>query len=232
FPLQHRREPMGVLFMRAAAERGPLSERTIRAARTIAHTTAVALRNAQMFERIRQQSAQATAEKAEAEKEVADLKQMQAELHKTKGFLENLVDSSPDAIIATNMQGRILVWNKAAERIIGYSREEATANLHVADVYHDDAREVMAALRADTGGGPGRLEQHPVHILSKDGERIPVTLSASMLYEEGREMASVGILKDMRGSSPDRGEAVTGPGQAHALGEAGDDSRAGGHDCP
>ncbi len=196
FPLQHHDEPMGVLLLRASARHGPFPEQTIRLARTIAHTTAIALRNARLFERITKESVRASEGKAQAEKEVADLKQVETELRKTKTFLENLIDSSNDAIVAADMKGRIIVWNKTAERILGYSREEAT-KMHVFDIYDEDARDIMAALRSDSKGEKGKLER-TVQVVSKDEERIPVSLSAAVLYEDGREIATVGLLTDIR----------------------------------
>jgi PAS domain S-box-containing protein len=199
FPLQHHEEPMGVLFLRARAERGPFSDRTIRVAKTIAHTTAVALRNAQLFERMRSESIRATEEKVQAEREVEDLKAIQEELRQTKDFLENLIDSSADAIVAADMDGQVLVWNKAAERVTGYGRKEALGGLHVTRLYPDrGAFEVMEMMRSEESGGPGRLEEHRLEILDRHGERIPVSLSAAILYEDGREIATMGIFTDLR----------------------------------
>ena len=38
--------------------------------------------------------------------------------------LATLVDSSDDAIVGTDLERKITVWNKGAERIYGYSAEE------------------------------------------------------------------------------------------------------------
>ncbi len=44
----------------------------------------------------------------------------------------------------------------------------------------------------------GRLLPSRREILTKEGERVPVTLAASIIYEDGREVASVGIISDLR----------------------------------
>lgn len=44
------------------------------------------------------------------------------------GFMENLVEQNPDAIIFADTEGTIRVWNVAAERIFGFSKEEAVGS--------------------------------------------------------------------------------------------------------
>ncbi|MGH7773243.1 MAG: PAS domain S-box protein, partial [Candidatus Binatia bacterium] len=47
------------------------------------------------------------------------------EVTKGKVYIENLVENAGDAIISTDMEDRILTWNRGAEVIFGYSKEEA-----------------------------------------------------------------------------------------------------------
>lgn len=46
------------------------------------------------------------------------------ELQESKNFLESLIDSSPNIVISTDLNDRILVFNKTAERIFGYAEED------------------------------------------------------------------------------------------------------------
>ena len=52
--------------------------------------------------------------------------QLYDEVSKGKAYIENLVENAGDAIISTNMKDRILTWNRGAEVIFGYSKEEVT----------------------------------------------------------------------------------------------------------
>jgi signal transduction histidine kinase len=52
----------------------------------------------------------------------------------------------------------------------------------------------MSELRS----GGGRMQPSRRDIVTKDGELVPVTLAASIIYEDGREVASVGIISDLR----------------------------------
>lgn len=51
--------------------------------------------------------------------------QLYDEVMKDKAYIENLVENAGDAIVSTDMEDRILTWNRGAEVIFGYSKEEA-----------------------------------------------------------------------------------------------------------
>jgi PAS domain S-box-containing protein len=123
---------------------------------------------------------------------------LETELRKTKEFLEKLIDSAVDAIIAADMDGNIILFNPGAERIYGYRAEEMVGQ-HVEKLYPEGvARQIMRMLRSPSYGGVGRLELTRREILTKDGEIIPVNMTASIIYEDGREVATVGIVSDLR----------------------------------
>ena len=114
-------------------------------------------------------------------------------------FLKNLLMSSADAIIASDMTGKILIFNEDASKITGYSQKEALEVLNIRNIYPGDgAREVMRRLRSEDYGGKGKLKSCRVDLLSKDGTTVPIELSASVVYEDGEELATVGFFHDLR----------------------------------
>lgn len=128
-------------------------------------------------------------------RDVTAARQMADELQQTKDFLEKLINSSVDAIIAADMKGRVILFNKGAEEICGYTADEAKARLNVKELYPQGvAKDVMTRLRA----GSGRLGVSRQEIITKNGERVPVNMTASIVYEGGRETATVGIFTDLR----------------------------------
>jgi len=56
----------------------------------------------------------------------------------------------------------------------------------------------MKKLRSDDYGGRGKLENFKLIIYGKNHEEIPVSLSASIVYEGEKEIASLGIFTDLR----------------------------------
>ncbi len=132
-------------------------------------------------------------------RDVTRQRELAEALRQTTDFLERLIDSSVDAIIAADLKGNIILFNKAAEAICGYTSAEVIGKLHVTNLYPDGlARELMKKLRAPEHGGPGRLASSRAVIISRTGERIPVNLAASIIYEGQRETATVGLFTDLR----------------------------------
>ena len=132
--------------------------------------------------------------------DLSQRKQMERELQEAHDFLDNLVKSSPDAIIATDMNGRILLWNKSAEEILGYAAEEVIGKMNIQQIYPEGmAKQVMKMMRAPEYGGPGRLRSYPIVPVRRDGTIIEGNLSAAIIYDaQGNEMAQVGIFVDLK----------------------------------
>jgi two-component system NtrC family sensor kinase len=132
--------------------------------------------------------------------DISDRKRMERELKEANEFLMKLIESSVDGIIVTDMRGGILLFNQGAENILGYKAEEVALKMNIRSIYPPGiAKEVMEKLRSPDYGGVGKLTSFPILHRRKDGELIEGDLSASIIYDEdGKEIASVGIFKDLR----------------------------------
>ena len=132
--------------------------------------------------------------------DISDRKKMERELKEANDFLMNLIESSVDGIIVTDMKGDILIFNKGAENLLGYKSEEVVGKMNIRSIYQPGvAKGVMDKLRSPDFGGVGKLTSFPIFHRRKDGELIEGDLSASLIYDEkGNEIASVGIFKDLR----------------------------------
>jgi len=125
-------------------------------------------------------------------------KEMARNLKKAYDFENNLIQSSIDGIIASDSDGEIIIFNKGAENIFGYTQKEAFSKIHVTQLYYEGvARKIKKMIYGPEFGGPGRLLNYEVEILNKDGLSVPILLSATLLYEEEEEVATVGFFKDM-----------------------------------
>jgi len=118
---------------------------------------------------------------------------------RSNAFQRNLIMSSVDGVIAADIKGKIIMFNDAASEISGTSIDEALETMDIRKLYPGDgAREIMQKLRSDDYGGKGKLKSSKIDIIRKDGEKIPINLNASIVYEGGKEVASIGFFHDMR----------------------------------
>ena len=113
-----------------------------------------------------------------------------------KQYLARLIDSSPDAIISTDKDGNVVLFSERAEALLGYRAKEVTGR-NISVLYGDaaGARQVALEMRK-RGGTVSSLESI---MLAKDGNNIPVLISASFLFnEKGEEVGTVGFVRDLR----------------------------------
>lgn len=111
-PILHEEKPLGVLFLRSR-QRWAVGEHELELVTTIAHTTAIALRNARLLQSLRDQTQQSTFARVEAERRL-QLFQRYAD------FFE----SSADGMVVIDRQGHVLLTNPKAREITGFSESE------------------------------------------------------------------------------------------------------------
>ena len=128
----------------------------------------------------------------------ARLRAYQKQLRQHYEFEERLLDACPDGIMANDRDGRIILYNKGAQRLLGYTPEEVLHKLPVQDFYPGgEAQAIKKALLSDEYGGPGTLLDYTTSIVNKEGRTIPIRLSAALLFKDGEELAVVGYFQDL-----------------------------------
>jgi PAS domain S-box-containing protein len=132
--------------------------------------------------------------------DITERKRIENELRETNEFFLNLIESSVDGIMVTDMKGNIIIFNKGAEVLTGHTAEEVIGKIHITQIYPEGvAKEIMKKLRSPEYGGVGKFIPSQLSIVNKYGEEIPIQLSATLIYDgEGKEVASVGIFTDLR----------------------------------
>jgi len=124
---------------------------------------------------------------------------MEQRLQKERSFLTNLLESSVNCIIAADTKRTVIFFNRAAEKLTGYRAKDVIGKFSVTRFYPPGvAKDIMEKLRSDEYGGKGKLENLEIKLRTKKGEEIPVMVSASIVYEGGKEIAYLGIFTDLR----------------------------------
>ena len=104
-------------------------------------------------------------------------------------LLAAVVHDSNDAVSMQDMQGRILAWNPAAERIYGWTESEAL-KINTLDRMPEKNRdnELITIQRL---GLSETMKPHMTQRLTKDGRMLDVWLTATALIDETRGMYAV-----------------------------------------
>lgn len=133
-------------------------------------------------------------------RDVTHIKMLERKLSGIREFAERVVESSMSGIVVADLRGKILVMNRAAEELIGYTFEAAKNRISVKDLYPSGhAKEMMKKLRDSNFGEKGKLPWSRTTLINAQGEEIPVELTAAIIYEGSREVATMGIFNDLRG---------------------------------
>ena len=135
----------------------------------------------------------------EASRDVTSRIRLEREVQKSNTFFEKVIASTVDGIVVVDTKGNVLIFNEGMENLTGYAADEIINRGHLSSFYNIDvAKENMRKMRSDQYGPPGKLNPTTMTITTKKGEEIPVTLSASLITIEGKEIGSVGVFTDMR----------------------------------
>ncbi|ETW10638.1 putative sensor histidine kinase [Roseivivax marinus] len=110
--------------------------------------------------------------------------------------LAAIVENSDDAIVAKNLDSIILSWNQGAERLFGYSAEEAIGQsitmLIPEDRQHEEVDFIARLARGE------RIQQFETIRQRKDGTLVPISLTVSPVRDaSGKIIGASKIARDM-----------------------------------
>jgi PAS domain S-box-containing protein len=111
-------------------------------------------------------------------------------------LLAAIVDSSDDAIISKTLDGVITSWNKSAERLFGYTREEAMGQ-HITLIIPEDRRDEEAKIVGRLRRGV-RVDHFETVRVRRDGTLIDLSLTISPVKDAaGRVVGASKVARDI-----------------------------------
>jgi PAS domain S-box-containing protein len=115
---------------------------------------------------------------------------------RANSLLAAIVDSSDDAIISKNFDGIITSWNKSAERIFGYTADEAIGKpitLLIPPECCGEEEEIIARLRRGE-----RVDHFETTRMRKDGSTLDVSLTISPVRDaKGQVVGASKVARDI-----------------------------------
>jgi PAS domain S-box-containing protein len=119
-----------------------------------------------------------------------------SELQRQKQYLSSLVEVSPTAIVTIDRDANVTSWNPAAERLFGYSREEAIGRN--VDVLVASAPELQGeAVRYSSEASAGGYVRATTRRARKDGTLVEVELLAAPVIVGGEQVGTFAIYHDI-----------------------------------
>lgn len=119
------------------------------------------------------------------------------EVRRVERHLVSVVESARDIVLSATVQGRILTWNSAAERLSGYLLQEVRDQNFIdycAEQHRDLVDKAFEAIRSQ-----GSPESGEWHILAKDGVALPVSWVCSPMCDNttGKVTGIVAVGRDL-----------------------------------
>ncbi|MGC1650222.1 MAG: PAS domain S-box protein, partial [Candidatus Sulfotelmatobacter sp.] len=125
-------------------------------------------------------------------RDISDRKQAE----QSKNLLAAIVASSDDAIISKDLDGVITSWNESAERIFGYTAEEAIGQ-HITLIIPPERRAEESDILARLGRGE-RVDHFHTARRRKDGSLLDVSLTISPVRDSsGRVVGASNVTRDI-----------------------------------
>ncbi len=114
----------------------------------------------------------------------------------TSNFLASIVESSGDAIVTKDLNGVINSWNKGAEKLFGYTAEEAlgrNVTMLIPEDRFDEEPAIMERIRSGR-----RVHHYETVRRRKDGTLIDISLSVSPMFDNrGKVFGASKIARDI-----------------------------------
>ena len=130
-----------------------------------------------------------------------ELRQAEELARESEAIKTSIFETALDAVISIDASGHVLEFNPSAERLFGYSREEALGKEMAALIIPESLREAhRGALQRLAGGAEPRLlgQRLELTALRADGSEFPIELSiASVETQEGHPSLFTGFVRDI-----------------------------------
>ena len=131
-------------------------------------------------------------------RDVTPQNQAKEALQRSETWLQGLIATTQDAVVSIDRQGRIVLFNPAAERIFGYTRNEIVGkkvNLLMGEPYATEHDEYIARYeRTGEAHAIGRIRT--VNAKRKNGELFPIELSVTEI-EVDQDVHYAAFIRDI-----------------------------------
>ena len=111
-------------------------------------------------------------------------------------FRSTLIDRVGEAVIATNLEGKLIFWNQEAERIYGWTRSEVLGRNILEVIPSEESINEAAAIMSKLK--QGETWKGEFRVRRKNGETFPVLVTDSPITDaNGSLIGIIGVSRDI-----------------------------------
>ncbi|MBI5555346.1 MAG: PAS domain S-box protein [Elusimicrobia bacterium] len=120
--------------------------------------------------------------------DITERKKAEDSLKEAKAAIERIINSVQDVFYVFDLQGKFIYWNKALNRVTGYSDEEIASMTSPEFFSAEDTWRVKESMAKVAKEGSARLE---VSVVNKDGRQIPYEFTSSLLKDSQGNISGI-----------------------------------------
>jgi PAS domain S-box-containing protein len=128
--------------------------------------------------------------------DITERKRFEEEIRRQKDYFEALFVNSPVAVLTVDLDANVVSWNPAAEKLFGYTQEEAVGR-HLDDLVANDPRVREEALNYTNQLFAMDRVQATAKRTRKDGSLVDVEVLALPVIVAGEKVGFIGIYHDI-----------------------------------
>jgi PAS domain S-box-containing protein len=116
-------------------------------------------------------------------------------LRESEERYRELFENASDFIYTLDMHGHLTFFNKAGERILGYTRDEAMG-MRIADLLTPESLVYSHQMRTNKETGTV-WTTYEIELIAKDHHHVPLEVSTRLIYNDGIAVGIQGIARDI-----------------------------------
>jgi PAS domain S-box-containing protein len=131
----------------------------------------------------------------DAAKDITERRRAEAGLRESEERYRELFENAREALYVHDLSGRYTSFNRAAEQLSGYTRDEIIGkhfSNFVAPAHLKHVRENFCKKLDDEGE-----TTYEIDLITKDRRRVPVEVSSRLIFENGKPVGVQGVARDI-----------------------------------
>jgi two-component system cell cycle sensor histidine kinase/response regulator CckA len=123
-------------------------------------------------------------------------KQIVEALRQSEARYRHLTEHATDIIYTHTLDGRLITTNQAAERVLGYEREEFIGK-NILDLIVPEHRALARRMTEEKVLAGGGATTYTVDVLTKSGQRLSLEVNTQIIFDEGAPLAVQGMARNV-----------------------------------